>query len=231
MTELVLSAPGLNALSGALMQQVVDTLDAGKGEPILLTGEGRAFSAGLNLKEVVSLDGPGLTHFLGLLAEACSKIYHYPGPIVAAINGHAIAGGCLLALFCDQRILSNHPKVRMGLNEVVLGVGFPPNLMSMLRARIPARHIDTVLLGGQLHDPEACLRLGLVDRLSDDALTEGRAVLAHLASHPRAGYVSMKANLRDIPADPDLDKKVGAELAQAWSSPEIRARMSALVSK
>src|SRR5258706_14578294 len=104
MKRITLEAPGKNAISSELMRRVIGELAAAKDEPVLLTGAGDVFSAGLNLKEVVSLDGSVMKTFLGLLDDLVSALFEYPGPLVALVNGHAIAGGCVLALTADWRV-------------------------------------------------------------------------------------------------------------------------------
>src|SRR5262245_47925716 len=99
MVELLLSAPGKNALSLAHMESILERVRAAADAPLLVTGAGDAFSAGLNLKEVAALDRPGMERFLGVLEDMIAALFGHPGPTVAAINGHAIAGGCVLALY------------------------------------------------------------------------------------------------------------------------------------
>ena len=96
--ELTMAAPGRNALGEGLMTHVIAELRAANGRPVLLTGANGAFSAGLNLKEVAALDRAGMARFLGLLDDLVDALYGYRGPMVACINGHAIAGGCVVAL-------------------------------------------------------------------------------------------------------------------------------------
>jgi enoyl-CoA hydratase/carnithine racemase len=122
MREITIVGPGKNALSSALMQHLTEQLRAANGEAIVLTGSGDAYSAGLDLKEVASLDGLGMSLFLARLEALMEALYLYPGPSVAYVNGHAIAGGCLLALFCDYRVAAPNPKTKIGLNEVALGL-------------------------------------------------------------------------------------------------------------
>ena len=148
MITLSMSAPGKNALSTGLMTWIIDRLGEARGEPVLLTGEGDAFSAGLNLKEVASLDAEGMTRFLGTLERMVGALFHYPGPLVAWINGHAIAGGCIVALACDHRLMTASPKARIGLNEVPLGLRFPPKTWRLVRHRVPAHSIERVVLEG-----------------------------------------------------------------------------------
>ena len=96
--EITMAAPGRNALGAGLMTHLIAELRAANGRPVFLTGADGVFSAGLNLKEVAALDRPGMVRFLGLLDDMVDALYAYGGPTVACINGHAIAGGCVVAL-------------------------------------------------------------------------------------------------------------------------------------
>src|SRR4051812_20766858 len=101
MVEITMSGPGKNALGTTMMIFLQEKLREAGGAPVLLTGAGDAFSAGLNLKEVASLDAAGMETFLRRLEALIEALYVYPGPVVALVNGHAIAGGCVLTLCCD----------------------------------------------------------------------------------------------------------------------------------
>src|SRR5512139_3677576 len=96
--DLVIEGPGRNALGESVMASIVAQTRAAAGRPLFVTGAGSTFSAGLNLKEVASLDEPGMRRFLALLNDVVDALYGYPGPTVACVNGHAIAGGCMIAL-------------------------------------------------------------------------------------------------------------------------------------
>lgn len=231
MRQITIDGPGLNALGSELMASLIAQIEGAGGEPLLLTGAGRAFSAGLNLKEVVEQDEAGLARFLGLLSQLCTALYHYPGPTVAWVNGHAIAGGCLLMLFCDQRFMVSDPRARVGLNEVALGVTFPPNILSMIMSRIPRHHLDEVLLGGALHGPEDARRLGLVDAVVEDTGERARATLTALSQHPADGYARMKAAIRSSAPVEDPDDRLVRELASAWASPDVRQRLAAALKR
>src|SRR5690349_20242178 len=104
MFEITMSGPAKNALGTEMMRHLVDRFEEAAGRPVLLTGAGDAFSAGLNLKEVASLDPKGMEAFLRLLERMTGAIFAYPAPVVALVNGHAIAGGCIVALACDWRV-------------------------------------------------------------------------------------------------------------------------------
>ena len=227
--ELTISGPGRNALSSALMEHLIGELRTAGGRPLLLSGAGGAFSAGLNLKEVATLDRAGMTRFLGLLDDLIDALYGYPGPAVAAVNGHAIAGGCMLLLCCDLRIGADDPAIRIGLNEVPLGLEFPPKLLALARTRVPPRSLERVVLEGALHDPRTALALGLLDELAPDVHAGARTALGRLASSPRAEYVATKQALRRGLLDLSEDQRryFREHIVPAWCAPAVKARVDA----
>lgn len=224
MHEIVLEGPGKNALGSALMRQLLGALRSAGGEPVLLHGAGDAFCAGLNLKEMAGLDAPGMQAFLALLEDMVQALYEYRGPSAAAVNGHAIAGGCVLALACDWRVMSAAPGARIGLNEVAIGARFPPRTWAMIKARVPAASLERVVLGAQLVDPRSALGLGLVDELADDPLAVAKERLGVLAGHPRDAYAVAKRGIRAAlaPGAEALARWEREDLA-AWTSPQFRA--------
>ena len=168
MIEIRLEGPNLNALGSRLMSEVRAGLQAAGGAPVLLRGAGRAFSAGLDLRELVGLDAAGMRGFLGLLGALCVELYTYPGPTAALIEGHAIAGGCVLALCCDVRVAADDPRVKIGLNEVALGVRFPSVILEIARRRLASHRLDEVILGARLYSPAEAVGVGMVDALGDE---------------------------------------------------------------
>jgi enoyl-CoA hydratase len=225
--ELTLSGPGKNSLATPLMESVVAQVRSAAGRPLLVTGAGDAFSAGLNLKEVAALDRPGMERYLLLLDDVMDALYGYPGATVAAVNGHAIAGGCVVALCCDMRIAASDPRIRIGLNEVALGLEFPPKIMALVRQRLPAHAIQRVVLEGGLYDPQTALSLGLVDEVADDVTASARAYLKRLAAHPAAVYAATKQTLRRGRLDLSDDERryFREQLVPAWCAPETKERV------
>lgn len=227
--ELRIEGPGKNALGTPVMEALQARLEEAGGAPLLLTGAGDAFSAGLNLKEIVGLDPAAMRTFLRRLERLIATLWSYPGPTVALVNGHAIAGGCILALCCDQRLALANPRLRIGLNEVALGLRFPPSILRMVRARVSPAQLDQVLLGAGLHDPQGALRLGLVDEVVEgDGLEPARARLTALAAHPADAYAATKAELRAPLTDAATDAAFEAILP-TWTSPALKARIAAIL--
>ena len=196
MVEIRMEGPGMNCLGTTMMNWLLSQLEVAGSEPVLLTGAGRAFSAGLDLREVSGLDAAGMQAFLETLDRLVRAVYEYTGPLVAWVNGHAIAGGCILALAADAAYTTADTRARIGLNEVALGLRFPPCILEMVRARIDTRHLEEVVLGAALHAPVEAAGLGLVTAVSQDPEADARAHLARLAAHPPDTYKAAKADLR-----------------------------------
>ena len=231
MYTLTLDGPGKNALSSALMESVIERLRGANGEPVLLTGAGDAFSAGLDLKEVAALDRERAERFLGTLERMTEALFTYPGPLVACVNGHAIAGGCVMALCADYRVLADQPKLRIGLNEVALGVQYPPQLFAAVRHRVPPRTLERVVLEAALYDPQTALTLGLVDEVAADVHAVARRRLETLAAHPREAYVVAKRALRAGVMDVSESARrwFRDELVPSWVTPAVKERVTAVL--
>lgn len=229
-TTIVLSGAGKNSLSTALMLRTLEQVRAAEDRPIFLTGDGDAFSAGLNLKEVSTLDVAGMTTFLTALEDLVKALYEHPAPVVGYINGHAIAGGCVLALCCDVRVMTAREGARIGLNEVALGLRFPPLTFAMARARLTAPNLERVLLEAGLYRADEARHLGLIDVIGEEG--QARAILATMASHPPDIYAATKLLLR-----PRLDiaeaerTRFREDTIPYWASPERRAALLSVLEK
>jgi len=229
--EIKLAHPAKNALDSTLMAYMLEQLREAGGRPVLVTGTGNAFSAGLNLKTVSGFDGPAMRMFLDRLEHFMSAIYLYPGPTAAAINGHAIAGGCVMALCCDYRVAAADPAIKIGLNEVALGVRFPPRIHAIVSRRIPKQHHERLILGAELVDPVTALDLGLVDAVSEDPVQSARDRLAAWGALPQDAYTATKRDLRgrgetDLCPAAEHKKRVD-EAVDSWISDEVKNRMLA----
>jgi enoyl-CoA hydratase len=230
MKTITLSGPGKNALSTALMERTLGQIQEAREEPIFLTGDGDAFSAGLNIKEVASLDVAGMTKFLGALEDLVKALYEHPAPVVAWVNGHAIAGGCVLALCTDVRFATAKEGVRIGLNEVAIGLRFPPLTLQMVRSRLTRPACERALLEAGLHSAASAKTIGFIDEIGEEA--EARATLSKLASYPRDIYAATKLLLRPRLTLTDEEKREFHEgTVPYWASPEKRASLLSMLDK
>ncbi len=138
--------------------------DDGVRGVLLASAHPKLFSPGLDLVTLIEYDRPAMHAFMGRFAEMIWALYGLPKPLVAAVNGHAVAGGCVLALTADLRVLRRGAQI--GLNEVKIGVPLPWSVARLLRARVaPAALAPVALLGRNLGDEEA-LAAGLADELA-----------------------------------------------------------------
>jgi enoyl-CoA hydratase len=229
--EISLAGPAKNALGTRLMVHLDQSLEAAAGAPVLLRGEGDAFCAGLNLKELAELDEEGMRTFLKRLNDVVERLFRYPGPTVACVDGHAIAGGAILAIVCDHRVVTADPRARIGLNEVALGLRFPPGVLEILRYRIP--RLEPVILSAALLPPSEACRLDLVDEVAEDPLAVARDRLRALAAHPREAYAHAKAELRRGVGvwDAAAEQHFLAEVLPTWTSGEVRATIRAFLDR
>ena len=225
--DIVLAGPAKNALGTDLLMQLRDGLEAAGNEPVLLKGSGDAFSAGLNLREVLTLNHETMGSFLSLLQEVTYRIFQHPAPVVACVNGHAIAGGAVLARACDLAVATSNPRTKIGLNEVAIGLEFPPRVFQIMQYRLPLHHHSEVFLGAALYGPQDALRVGLIDAVSDEPEEEARRRLAVLAAHPRSAYAATKEELHGHIGGPDptTDARFMEQVVPVWTSDELKARV------
>jgi len=150
----------VNALDLELLRAVTAAMRGIDGDgPVVITGAGPAFCAGVDLQRIVDGGPSYVREFLPALTEAFRAVFDYPGPVVAAVNGHAIAGGCVLAAACDVRLMS---AGTIGLAELSVGVPFPVTAMEILRhAYGPAT--SRLVLTAELFDASRAQSLGLID--------------------------------------------------------------------
>jgi enoyl-CoA hydratase/carnithine racemase len=230
MKTVLLSGPGKNALSTELMERTLASVREAGDAPIFVTGEGDAFSAGLNLKEIASLDVAGLTRFLGVLEDLVQALYEHPGPTVAWVNGHAIAGGCVMTLCCDVRVMTARAGVRIGLNEVALGLRFPPRTYKMCVNRVPGPSLARLLLEAELYLAPEAIALGLVDVIGEES--DARARLEKLAAHPRDAYGAAKRALRGtLDVEQAEQRRFVDDVVPKWAAPELKQRLRAVLER
>ena len=231
--ELVLDGPGKNSLGTKMMDSILARLDEAAGDPVRFSGAGDVLSAGLDLKEIASLDAAGMARFVALVEELMARIFDYASPTVACVNGHAIAGGCVITLCCDHRVMTSDERARIGLNEVALGLVFPPKIFRIVQHRVPPRALHEVVLRAALHAPKDALRLGLVDELAEDARATSEARILELAALSRSAYSATKRSLRagvTTFSKTDYDAAIAATLP-AWTSDDIKQRVMARLKK
>lgn len=222
-----------NALDPALVARLGTSLDEaeGSGRPLVLTGTDRFFSAGLDLAGLPE-DRDAMGAFVDDFDELVRRLFLFPCPTVAAVNGHAVAGGAILATACDVRIGATG-GYRIGVSEVQLGVIFPAAAFEVLRAAIPAPRSAEVLLRGRLTGPEDALANGFLHELAEPEALAARAAARaeELGALPREAYTHTKRELRGGFAERALrlaaEKREG--FLDTWFSEQSQALRAAIL--
>ena len=217
-------ANALNPRSLVAISRALDEAGGRNARGVILTGYDRFFSAGLDLVGLYDLDRPTMDAFIREFDRVMLQIFAFPRPVVAAINGHAVAGGCILALACDARLMPDHGG-QIGLNEIRLGLPFPASALEIARHCLPMEFVDSILYGGQLYTPLEAMSRGLVDGLtSGDVMEEARAICRRLAEQPPAAFAAIKTWLKRPAvhrANEALDELRKA-FVDAWFSADAR---------
>jgi len=235
--ELSLSRPPVNALDPALMQAIRARLREARQDgcrAIVLSGRAGCFSAGLDVPALLRLDRPQMQEaweaFLGLLGDvATSEI-----PIAAAVTGHSPAGGAVIAICADYRVMAEGPYV-IGLNEVEVGLPVPEVIHRVLVHVVGARTAERLAVSGALLGPAEALRFGLVDEVAPVAEVVARAVawVEGVLERPSAAVTATRRLARQplAHAFATVDDQLVQRLLDVWFSDETRASMRALVAR
>ena len=212
---------------GALDVELLDALTeavTGTDRAVVITGSGASFSAGVDLHRILDGGRPSTEELLTALSRTFRAVFDHPRPTVAAVNGHAIAGGCVLALACDLRLMSGG---RIGLTELAVGVPFPATALEIVRYALGAR-AGQVLLGGHLEDHERALALGMVDELTEpgELLPRAVALAGELAARSPESYRLAKDQLHR-PTTEAIEATAGGDAAvlAGWASDDTRLRI------
>jgi len=187
---------------------------------VVLTGRGKFFSFGFDIPEFLSYTREGFTNFLTNFTTLYRNLFIYPKPLVAALNGHTIAGGCMLALACDSAIMAQG-SAKIALNEIAFGSSVFAGRMEMLQFRTGSRASD-IVYSGAMYSPAEAQEIGLVaEVVAPEALRDrARKIAGELASRRPAAFASIKSLLRRPVADAMADREAASihEFVDIWYS-------------
>ena len=212
----------VNALDLELLRAITAALrDLDRSGAVVITGSGAVFSAGVDLNRIVAGGQPYVQEFIPALSEAFLAIFDHQGPVLAAVDGHAIAGGCVIAAACDVRLMS---QGKIGLAELSVGVPFPPVAMEILRHAIGPAVGHLVLTAGLL-DAAQARSIGLIHRVAEpDVLLDAAIDQAkRMAQVPAEVFAFSKRQLQQ-PARDAIAARGGDDEAvlAMWSSDRTR---------
>lgn len=224
-----LDRPPVNALDFDLVEDAVATIGGLEG-PIVVTGAGKCFSAGVDLRAVADGGREYTDRFLDVMPDAFLAVFDYPGPVVAAINGHAIAGGCVIAMSADVRLMSTG---MIGLTEVAVGVPFPVAALEICRYAM-GPSVAAAMLRAENIDALTALKRGWIDAVvpGDELLSQAIATARALGEHSPFAYATTKEQLhRPARAAIDAGGAIDPQVRAGWLSDETFARIEAFLSE
>jgi enoyl-CoA hydratase len=201
---------------------------------VILTGTGAIFSAGVDLIQLTDGGDAYASEFVPLLVASIRALFSLEKPLVAAVNGHAVAGGCIMACAADLRLMAEGTG-RIGVPELLVGVPFPTAALEILRFTLPPQHVQPVIFGGQTYLPEEAQRLGLIDELVvPEYLEESAIAEAHRLAliDPHVFAVTKRqlraATLHHIALGAQAFDTVVFDI---WRQPETRERVRTYIER
>jgi 3,2-trans-enoyl-CoA isomerase len=225
-----------NALNREMITELTDMFHNIDNDPniggVIITGREHFFSAGLDLIELYAYNEEEIRSFWKLFMEFTAKIVAFKKPIVAAINGHSPAGGCVIALACDGRVMAEG-KYIIGLNEVPVGIIVPDSIFQLYAFWLGKAQASRSLLEGKLFSPDEALSIGLVDELVNPAsimTVAERRIRKYMALEPNTWHQS-KLNIRkELIAATGLDQSAVLEtMLTQWWSPASRNLLKMII--
>jgi enoyl-CoA hydratase len=224
-----------NAINDAVVEGLAAAFAEAESDPeirgVLLTAGGKIFCPGLDLEELFPLDREAMERFMLRFSAAVLALYTFPKPLVAVMQGHALAGGCVLSLCADWRVLRRGAIT--GLNEVKVGVPLPFGVALIVREFVPKHKLTAVALLGRNTTDEDAIAAGLADELADadgiEALARER--IEEFVAKDSFAFAVTKRYLRSpvVERVRANNRLLLTEWLDGWFSDETRARIASIV--
>jgi enoyl-CoA hydratase len=219
-----------SAIDVELLDALLHELDgvAEDVRALILTGTGPIFSAGVDLFRLTREGADYVQRFLPLLSRFVRALFTFPRPVVAAVNGHAIAGGCVIVLACDARLMADGVG-KIGVPELLVGVPFPTAALEVVRFAVPREKVQSLIYTGRTLSAQDALGAGLVDEVVAPGalLTRAQELAEQLALIPSLVYRLTKQSLRAealerIEKASEMQDQAALEV---WSAPQTHAHV------
>lgn len=225
-----------NALNREMITELTDMLGHMEKDDriggVIITGREHFFSAGLDLIELYGYNAEEARSFWLLFLDFVARITAFRKPLAAAVNGHSPAGGCVIALACDTRVMAEG-KYIIGLNEVPVGIIVPESIFSLYAFWLGKAAASRSLLEGRLFSPEEALAAGLVDEVvnPDSIMTAAeRRIRKYMAFEPNTWQQSKLNIRRELNAATGADQQEALELMlQQWWAPATRNNLKMII--
>jgi enoyl-CoA hydratase/carnithine racemase len=222
---LLLNRGKVNALNEPLIEQLHSDLKKLEKDKttrvILLKGEGKFFSFGFDVPELLSYTHDEFVGFIRKFTGLYRYLFIYPKPTIAVINGHAIAGGCMLTTACDFRLMVSG-KARISLNEISFGASVTAGAVEMLEYCVGQREAQSILFSGAMYSAEEAYELGLIDRIAEDGeLVElSQTIAQYFIDTDSVAFASIKGLIKGPTAERMQDREPDSiqEFVDIWYS-------------
>lgn len=219
-------------LLDAIRSELTSILNSDAGA-VILTGSGRAFSAGVDLIRLLEAGEEYTDGFVERLSATCYDLFTCPKPVVAAVNGHAIAGGCILACACDYRIMVEGAG-KIGVTELLVGVPFPSIALEILQSVAHEHAVRRLVARGETIAASEAYGYGLVDEAVEPGELMPRAfhIAGELAAIPARAYALTKQQMKGpyVKRHRAL-REHDTEVAKVWKTPETHDKIRAYLKK
>ena len=228
-----------NAINLELVKQITENLENIKADPqihsvVLSSTSEKFFAIGFDIPELIELSPKEFKVFYQSYNQLCLDLYSFPKPIVAALLGHAIAGGCILALCCDYRFIAEGRKL-MGLNEIKLGVPIPYPGDCVLQQIVGPRHAQEITYVGDFYPSNDLFQMGMVDAVFPLEQVFNKAIekAKLLGSLPQAAFERIKRNRIELVRAQIIEYLAEKEeiFLEHWFSAEARKYLKVAVKK
>ena len=230
-----LSRGKVNALNEPMVEEITKSFEDlaidNEVRSIIFTGSGKFFSFGFDVPEFLNYSKSDFIIYLEKFTNFYTYLFLFPKPIVVALNGHTIAGGCMLATACDFRLMVTG-KAKISLNEITFGSAVLAGSVEMLKYCVGSRNAQSILYSGAMYSAEEAIQLGLVDQVSsEDALTEdARKVAQELAQKDSSAFRCTKHLLRKPAVEEMIKREKDAilEFVDIWYSEQTWENLKAI---
>lgn len=222
---LALKRGKVNAINGMVVDELRAKLKAIEGDPavraVVLTGTGKFFSFGFDIPEFLSFSREQFAAFLTNFTDLYTYVFVYPKPVVAALNGHTIAGGCMLASACDYRVMASG-KAKISLNEIRFGSSVFAGSTEILRYWVGSANATAILFSGDMYSAEEAVKMRLVQEVTtEEGLMDAAYQAASgFASKHQPAFAGIKSLLRKSIADEMRSREADSirEFVDIWYS-------------
>lgn len=209
-------------------------LHSSAAKAVVLTGQGKIFSAGVDLKRLSEGGADYIRQFLPALHKLYDAAFFYPKPVVAAVNGHAVAGGAVLACCADRRVMARESG-RIGVTEMLVGVPFPALALEIVRFAVAPHHLTEFTLSGATYTTDAAVQRGWIDEAAEpgELLEDAIAVAQELALLSPAAFAQTKSQIRQAVTERVAQRGAATDkvVTDIWTAPDTLARIRDYVAR